>query len=358
MNTTTKVFNASIRTTVLTELSLKHDWVDIILVLVMSFVFLIGIIGNCLVIHFFRKVNNKKLSGMHSLIYYLAVVDLFASIVNPFLYIYWQVTFNRSWHFGVIGCKFLPAVTKVSVSISIGIILVITLDRCFVICRPFNGQFTQPFINWSVVLVVTLSVLAEIPSILHHEIIPDWTCAVPELSVPSFVYPVVVIYIVRNFLFLNIFFFTVLFIFKVLHNKKHVTKQQNEIKKKKKITIMLVTMAIVFIILVFPRELLHISYMISNISGNGIPYTKTVRDINTALKVLHMCNSICNVFIYAGLHDRFRKQLYQLLKKLFCFCEYRFYEYKEPSASVSSEREDQNMLQSVDVFHSSRETNI
>ena len=75
-------------------------------------------------------------------------------------------------------------------------------------------------------------------------------------------------------------------------------------------------LAIVFIVLVFPRELLHLVYMMSWKVGEGFPYTHTLRNINSFLKILHMSNSIANIFIYAGLMGRFRKKLYGLLSAM------------------------------------------
>lgn len=72
---------------------------------------------------------------------------------------------------------------------------------------------------------------------------------------------------------------------------------------------MLVVLAVVFILLVFPREILHIIYMMSWKFGSGIPHTETIRNVNAFLKVLHMCNSVVNVFIYAGLQQRFRHKI-------------------------------------------------
>ena len=43
--------------------------------------------------------------------------------------------------------------------------------------------------------------------------------------------------------------------------------------------------------------------------NDGIEYTKALIDINICFKTLHACNSICNVFIYAKLHVKFRTKL-------------------------------------------------
>ena len=64
-----------------------------------------------------------------------------------------------------------------------------------------------------------------------------------------------------------------------------------------------------FMLLVFPRDLFHVIYLISQLHPPRIPYTVTVLHINSALKILHMANSVVNVFIYAKLHSHFRHTL-------------------------------------------------
>ena len=118
------------------------EWIDIMLIVSFILVFVIGISGNSLVCYFFNN-NQNRLRGMAKMIYYLAVVDLLASIINPALYLYWQVTFNRKWHFGYFGCKVLPMLAKCPITISCGIILLITIDRCLVISRPFHPQLND-----------------------------------------------------------------------------------------------------------------------------------------------------------------------------------------------------------------------
>ena len=142
---------------------------------------------------------------MAKLIYHLAVVDLLASIINPVLYLYWQVTFNRKWHFGYIGCKIIPALAKCCITISFGIILLITIERCVVICRPFQSKIKDKHINIAVIGIVIYAVLCETPQIIHSQIHPRFTCLVPNLRVNSFFYPSIIIYIVRDLFFLATF---------------------------------------------------------------------------------------------------------------------------------------------------------
>jgi 7 transmembrane receptor (rhodopsin family). len=292
----------------------KFSLVEILLCTAFVLIFIIGVTGNALVCYYF-KFSSTSLHGMAKLIYYLAVVDLLASVINPTLYMYWQVTFNRKWHFGFVGCKIIPALAKSCITISLGIILLITIERCIVICRPFHSKIKDKHINLAVIGIIIYAVLCETPQIMHIQVHPKFTCVVSNLRVDSFFYPTIIIYIARDMFFLATFVVTVASIYVELYNKESAAtlREQQSVNKNKKVMHMLVTLAVVFILLVFPREILHIVYMMSWKFGTGIPHTETILNVNAFLKVLHMCNSVVNVFIYAGLQGRFRHKVFSCL---------------------------------------------
>lgn len=329
--TTTTASPSSQSSNKVTGTSKIYEWIDIFLLTAFCTVFIVGVIGNSLVCYFFRS-GRKKVARMGRLIFYLAITDLLASIVNPSLYAYWQITSRKKWHFGMIGCKVFPVLANCSITISLGIILLITIERCLVICRPFHPHMKDACINVSLLAIVLLSLACEIPLMIFSIIKPDGTCGVPNLLIDGFFFPSISIYIARDFIFLVTFITTALLIYLELYNKEHVKtlKQQKDLRKNRKIIKLLIILATVFTVLVFPREILHITYMMSWKFGTGIPYSETLRNINAAFKVLHMCNSACNIFIYAGLHSKFQRQLFRLI---FTCCG-KEYNRKE---SVSSE---------------------
>lgn len=314
-----EAFNAGTATNI-SNANRKYDWMDIFLLTAFSTVFIVGVIGNLLVCHFFRCTTTKQKTGTGRLIFYLAITDLLASIINPALYAYWQITNRRAWHFGIVGCKILPMLAKCSITISQGIILLITIERCIVISRPFQPhRYKGLYIHLALASIVCLSVACEIPLMVYSKISPGSTCGVQNLLVDWFFYPSIVVYTSRDIIFLVTFVTTTLLIYKELYNKEHLNtlKQQKDFAKNRKIVKLLIIIATVFTVLVFPREVLHIVYMMSWKFGEGIPFSDTLRNLNALLKVLHMCNSACNVFIYAGLHGKFQHKLLSLIYKLF-----------------------------------------
>lgn len=294
----------------------KHfDKIDIILIISFCIIFIVGVTGNSVVIYLTR-CKNSKLSSMKRLIFYLALIDLFASICNPIMFIYWTVTGFSEWHFGEFLCKLLPSLTRITVNASIGLIILITVDRCLTIKNTFGFRFKKKHINIATIITLLVSVAFELPYTIYQEKRHYQTCEVHDASIPGFTYPMITLLIIRDVLFIIMFSLTISIIHLELHNKErvHFLNDQKNIEKTKRIITMLIVMAVVFVILVFPRDILHLAYNISWLNEPGIPYNKTFKDVNSFLKVLHMCNSVCNVFIYARLHYSFRRRLIRLAK--------------------------------------------
>jgi len=322
-----------------THLINQLDSKDIILICCFVVIFFVGVFGNLLVCYIFLMRNTRALTTMELLIVMLAAADLIASIFNPFMFIYWTVTFHKAWHFGDFGCKVLPSLTRITVTVSFGIIFIITIDRCVVICFPFRRNMKRNEVLMSVMGAIIFAIASELSYTIHIEVNPMSTCQVPNSEMPGFVYPYLVFRILRDVVFLLIFTITVTLIYKNLYDKEVLStmKEQRVVKKTKKIVIMLIIMAVVFILLVYPRDIFHIVFNISWLGSSGIPYTKTVLDLNSFLKVLHMCNSICNVFIYARLHGKFRRRVLGLFKQIFNAGSYPQHSFTN-DASVLEER--------------------
>ena len=76
----------------------------------------------------------------------------------------------------------------------------------------------------------------------------------------------------------------------------------------KAIARVLFVVGLVFILLVFPRELFYLIINMSHLtSQRGIGINRLLLHINSWLKVMHTANCCANVFIYAHLHSRFRR---------------------------------------------------
>ena len=248
----------------------------IILSVCYSIVFFVGVAGNALVLFIFRR-QWKKGPIIELLILYLAVFDLLASVFGPFLFLYWIVTCHSQWDFGLIGCKILPALCRVFTNISIGVILIMAIDRCRVIVTPLRRRFGRKIIHASVGLCVLLSFLWESYYVKALHLDEYGNCNTISVTESSFSYPLVVLTFCRDIAFVTIFSATTIAVYvqleqntltKLLLQSKKQTRQRSQ-----KVMKMLVAMAIVFSLAVMPRDILHLVYTISWMDGYGIKHT-------------------------------------------------------------------------------------
>ena len=299
------------------EESLIHDkgnlnWIDVLIILMLILIFVFGILGNILVCYVCKDTWRKSTKDF--LILTLAVVDLFSSIVTPAVFIYWQINGHKKWHFGKIGCQIFPSLTRIPARLSIGIILIISVNLCRVI-SPFMREFKKQHIKYALLIMVVICVLSELPYMLNAKIAFDHECLVPNAGIPGYIYPVLVIGGASDLTVLVTFSFVLYFVYNVLYNSCKEVRRQSSINTAPALK-MFITMLTTLIILVFPRDIFQLVYLFSWLSKPGIKYTRTLIDINAFLKILHSFSCVSNIFIYAKLHVRFRRRLLNILHQL------------------------------------------
>ncbi|XP_066930196.1 formyl peptide receptor-related sequence 7-like [Clytia hemisphaerica] len=105
-------------------------------------IFFIGVTGNGLVLFSFRSFWRRG-PVIELLILYLAFFNFLSSMLDPMMFGYWLVTCYKSWHLGWYGCKFVSPLCRIFTNISIGIILIMAIDRCRAIVFPFRKRLSR-----------------------------------------------------------------------------------------------------------------------------------------------------------------------------------------------------------------------
>ena len=249
---------------------------DVLLLCGYLTVLIIGSFGNSLVL-IVQHVRLKEKGTLNLLVYLLATSDLSCSIISPSLVIYWIVTCNCQWHFGVTACKIIPTLSRIFADISIGILLIMAIDRYRAIVTPMKLRFSRSAIQKSFVLTILLSVLCQLYYAMELNVVQG-KCIPERLEDIWYKYPLVILVSARILAFILIFSITTIAVQIALRPSKQENilgrDQQQVLKRSAKVMKMLVVMAIVFIITVLPRDLLHLAYTLSYIiPGKGIPYS-------------------------------------------------------------------------------------
>ena len=302
-----------------------REW---LLITAFSMIFLCGVIGNGLVIFIFGyKKKPKKSSSTERLILYLAIIDFFASLFNPLLFIYLIVTRHKQWHFGYVGCKIIPAFGPVITTASAGILLLFAVDRYRAIIYPFRGELSFQTITCSTIFIITISILSNIHYIYSIELTSSYGCRVPKANNLHYGLPNCTLIVLRLALFIFVFIYTHICISLVLRRRNRCPSFNHELATKrecesKKVTRCILIMSIVFLLLVFPREIFYLVYNLSWLVFTcGIRFTEEIVLLNSFLKVLHTANSCANVFIYSHMHLYYRKHVLKFLWSIGPFCE-------------------------------------
>lgn len=304
------------------EIHIHLDSFDIFLVVSYCCLFITGVIGNLIVYYVFEIKRKKARTKTEMLICYLAMADLVACIVNSSMFIYWTITDFRQWPFEKVGCIILPSLTRMTVTYTIGIIMFITIDRYRRICHPFEKQLKQSELWIGMAIITFLSIIFELPTMVTKEIKQNGACDVKNNHDPLYLYTNISVRLLRDIGILLILGLTLRAIYNVLYSKERLSMLGSAIntKKSKKAIRMLSYMSVIFIILVYPREILQTVFMITEFRPE-IKEDHAFHQINSSLKLILMGNSICNPFIYARLHGRFRRNLIHLWKQACCLRE-------------------------------------
>ena len=130
----------------------------------------LGIIGNSFTIYVFRPRRRRlRLKQMNLLIFYLAIIDLISSVLNPILFLYWEFTQYTSWDFGNFMCILLPSFRKISIIISLGMISLITIERALIITHYRHLNITCRNVSLFVFIIILSSILTEFNYIMRLE---------------------------------------------------------------------------------------------------------------------------------------------------------------------------------------------
>ena len=301
---------------------------EIVNIFALTLICVMGSIGNFLVVYVFAWKRRKNRKRFESLLAILAVVDMFASMVVPTLFLYGTVTKYRQWHFGYIGCKVISSLFPASVTISQGILILISYERYKSIKNPFERPLRKLLIYIWLLATLLIALLLVSPYIYVLEMVSSirydvHTCMPSEKeNNPLLIYSTG--NVLRDFAA-----FTVMLVFGVMSNRllKHSSKinsraggfckarQRNTIKARK----MLVVVVSVFSFCIIPLDLyqmiIYIFYK-TNFKFSKTSY-KVVLLLNSVLSILQVANSATNVIIYSRMHKGFTKQLFSNARQTF-----------------------------------------
>ncbi|XP_058254370.1 C-C chemokine receptor type 4-like isoform X2 [Hemibagrus wyckioides] len=284
-----------------------------------SIVFIVGFIGNSLVLSVLVKYHNS--SNMSDVcLFNLALSDLLFLLSLPFWAHYAAIT---QWVFGSFMCHAVTALYMLGFYGSIFFMILMTIDRYAIIVHTYTSLFSKHrTVRASIALVLfmwTLSLGASLPTIIFSKAINStetnvWKCRVE--------YPEGTLWRLFSYIQLNILGFIIPLSVMVFCYSRiiPIVMAMKSQKKHNTVRLMLVLVSVFFLfwtpynIVIFLKFLHQLGYM-STCQWN--------QDLNMAMQwveTIAFTHCCLNPIIYAFVGQRFRNLFLKSLKEWFPLC--------------------------------------
>ncbi|XP_058230232.1 C-C chemokine receptor type 5-like [Hemibagrus wyckioides] len=291
---------------------------QVFLPILYSIVFIVGFIGNGLVVCVLVKYHKK--SNMSDLcLFNLALSDLLFLLSLPFWAHYATTT---QWIFGSFMCHAVTALYMLGFYGSIFFMILMTVDRYAVIVHTYNSLFSKYRSVRAIIALIlftwTLSLVASLPNIIFSQTSMSnkpnvWTCSLKYPNLKWRLFSYIELNILGLIIPLSVMVFCYSRIIPILMSMKSQ-------KKHKAVRLILVLVSVFFLfwtpynIVIFLNYLHYLGYMSTN---------QWHQDLNMAIQWVesiaftHCC---LNPIIYAFVGQRFRNLFLKILKEWFPLC--------------------------------------
>ena len=302
---------------------------DIFSLVFMAIIFVLGVFCNLLTVCVISFMKRSPSSTYDLLIISLSISDLLCVIIVPSIFAYGTITHFQSWAFGLIGCKVLLSVLPVNVTVSQGILILMSIDRYLAISKPFerNG-FSKRSATLCVAVTIVIAVLLVSPRTYALELHYNPKMSTKTCTTPGSSNVLMLSYACINF-FRDIVSTAVLAASgRKLYNALMISSSNMEkygymgssyastlsyIKQTHKILrLILIAFSLCTIPLDAFQFCLYLFFQIGkSVSSDAYVW---IRSVNTVLYLCQTSNAVVNVFIYGARHRDFKPILRRLSK--------------------------------------------
>ncbi|XP_065058465.1 neuropeptide receptor 15-like [Rhopilema esculentum] len=292
---------------------------------------IVGILGNIAILYKFAYVKSVSRTQYETLLLALSVADLVCMVVTPNVFAYGTITRFRSWHGGTAGCKFVLSVLPMNVTVTQGLLIIISFQRYRALTKPLSPFiFTKAKLIFWVGICLLSALVFVSPYAYSLEVVSEPTHATMTCTTPgeksNYLLAFASINVARDIITTAILSVTGLFTTKALNDTIDgiATRNSNESWKNSRImsTIrvrkLLRNMITVFCFCTLPLDFFQFAlYVAFKILGPiEVKIYEVLRNINTVLFLLQASNSAANIFIYARTHEDFKSWSKKIRRRL------------------------------------------
>ena len=302
---------------------------DIFALVFMAIIFILGVFCNLLTVCVISFMKKSPSSTYDLLIISLSISDLLCVIIVPSIFAYGTITRFQSWAFGLIGCKILLSVLPVNVTVSQGILILMSIDRYLAISKPFkrNG-FSKRNAFLCVAVTIVIAVLLVSPRTYALELHYNPKMSTKTCTTPGSSNIIMLSYACINF-FRDIISTVILAASgRKLYNALMTSSSNMEkygytgsnyaaslsyIKQTHKVLrLILIAFSLCTIPLDAFQFCLYLVFQVGTpISSDAYVW---IRSVNSVLYLCQTSNAVVNVFIYGARHRDFKPVLRRLSK--------------------------------------------
>ncbi|NXS07191.1 GALR2 protein, partial [Neodrepanis coruscans] len=295
--------------------SLELRAAGIIVPIIFSLIFLVGTVGNGLVLAVLLRNGQVKYTTTNLFILNLAMADLcFIICCVPF-----QATIYTldGWLFGAFACKAVHFLIYLTMYASSFTLAAVSIDRYLAIRYPLKSRDLRTSQNAGVAIVAiwSLSLLFAGPYLSYYQIIhyhgvpicvPIWEDQRRKvLDILTFVFGYLLPVTVVSLAYIR----TVKFLWTSVDPIERISESQ---KAKRKVTKMIVAVAILFCLCWLPHHLVILCFWFGH-----FPFNRATYAFRLASHCLSYTNSCLNPIVYALISKHFRKRFKQVFTCLF-----------------------------------------
>jgi len=292
---------------------IKLSVYDLINMSILVAIMIIGVFGNTLIVYVFGWKRRSRIKRFENFLLLLAVVDLVASFVIPMSFFYLTSTKFKRWDFGETGCRIIPSLLQISITLSHGVLILISYERYHTLVKPFQERIGRLAICIWLLFVIVLSVGLVAPymitfTVYESEAFRIKTC-MPDAEKIDYLMLSSFLQVLRDILAIG---GMVLLNQRMNHalTKQHRNVNWSRDKMSRKGRKLLLRIIIIFSALTIPVDLFQATFY-SMIMAE-VPITQdlyqVLTHVNTFLNIVQTSNSMVNVFIYSRMHDMFQLQ--------------------------------------------------
>lgn len=297
-----------------------RDYARVLMPLVYSVVFLVGLLGNSLALHVIRP-NLKKMNSTTLYSLNLVISDILFTLSLPVRIVYYALGFH--WPLGEALCKISGLIFYINTYAGVNFMTCLSVDRFIAVVLPLRFARLRKVSNvryicvgvWLLVLVQTLP-LVGMP-LTNQEPDGSITC----MEYPNFeqVENMATILIGAVFLGYVVPVVTILVCYSVLCSKLHFTAKTNHLTDKsgrsRKAIGVICCVSLVFVVCFSPYHIDILQYMIRKLTSDPDCADLTAFQVSLHVTVCLMnLNSCLDPFIYFFACKGYKRKLRKLLR--------------------------------------------